>query len=59
MILFSLGLIGVSLSDPNIGHLAAACFTLSGLIYYFPFVYFNVQFEFLSNYFRIFEFHIE
>ena len=39
MIVFSFGLMIVSLFQPNWRHLIAVLFTLSGLVYYFPFVY--------------------
>ena len=45
MLGFSIGLVVVSLSSPNLGHLFAVGFTFSGLLYYFPFVYFKKSFK--------------
>ena len=43
MIIFSFGLMIVSLFAPNIGHLVAVLITFSGVIYYFPFVYLKLN----------------
>jgi amino acid transporter len=49
MIVFSFGLMIVSLFQPNWRHLIAVLFTLSGLVYYFPFVYLKLDFRFLNK----------
>ncbi len=49
MIVFSFGLMIVSLFRPNIGHIIVVVITLSGLVYYFPFVYFKLNVKFLSK----------
>jgi hypothetical protein len=51
MLLISVGLVAVSLFTPNIGHLVALGITLSGLVYYFPFVYFNLNFKCFGKFF--------
>jgi hypothetical protein len=56
MLMFSIGLVVISLLSPNLGHLAALAFTFSGLFYYFPFVYYKKSFKFtdkLSMYIQI------
>ena len=51
MMLFSIGLVVMSLTSPNIGHLAALGFTFSGLLYYFPFVYYKKSFKLVGKYY--------
>ena len=45
MLLITIGLVAVSLFSPNFGHLIAIGITMSGLFYYFPFVYFKLSFK--------------
>ena len=49
MLLLSVALVVVSLFTPNVGHLIALAITLSGLIYYFPFVYYKLNFKLIGK----------
>ena len=49
MLLFSIGLFAVSLTDLNLGHLATGVIALAGLFYYVPFVYYEIEIKILSN----------
>jgi len=53
MLLITAGLVVVSLFSPNYGHLIAVAITLSGLLYYFPFVYFKLNFKIIGKLFLI------
>ena len=44
MLIFCVGLVVMSLSTPNFGHLIALAITLSGLFYYVPFVRYKSSF---------------
>ena len=52
MLLITAGLVVVSLFSPNYGHLIAVGITLSGLLYYFPFVYFKLNFKLIGKLLR-------